>query len=91
MPSRRSSRQSPAAGSAIVNPFEAIAQRMVNAQRNFIEIVRERTSCTEAEAVKAFETLKKLRLIKLDAVGGRYTVKHGAYLEPDALRNAINY
>lgn len=83
--------QSPAAGGATVNPFEAIAQRMVNAQQNFIEIIRERTSCTEAEAVKAFETLKKLRLIKLDAVGGRYTVKHGAYLEPDALRNAMRY
>lgn len=91
MPSPRSSLQSRAASSAIDNPFEAIAQRMVNAQQDFIEIVRERISCTEAEAMKAFETLTKLRLIKLDAVGGRYTVKHGAYLEPDALRNAIHY
>ncbi|CAG9236907.1 hypothetical protein PSP6_700006 [Paraburkholderia tropica] len=82
-------KQSSAAGSA--NPFEAIAQRMANAQRNFIGIIRERTSCTEADATKAFETLKRLRLIKLDAVGGRYTVKHGAYLEPDVLRNAMTY
>ena len=80
----------PASSSDNASPFEAIAQRMVNAQLNFIGIVRERTSCTEAEAVKAFETLKKLRLIKLDAVGGRYTVKHGVYLEPDVLRNAMH-
>ena len=67
--------------------YKAIAQRIVNAHADFLDVVCERTGCTREDAGKAFDTLKKHRLIKLD--GSRYTVTHGIYLEPDVLRNAM--
>ncbi|WP_434716319.1 hypothetical protein [Paraburkholderia sp. A3RO-2L] len=67
------------------------AQRIVNAELGFIKIVMQITGCTEEEGAKALATLRKAKVVKLDAVNGRYTVVHGAYLEPEVLRNAINY
>ncbi|MDR8093120.1 hypothetical protein KPB05_37320 [Burkholderia gladioli] len=68
-----------------------IAQRMVNAENNFIETVQAITGCTREEGEKALNTMRQLRVIKLDAGIGRYTAKHGAFMEPNALRRAIAY
>jgi hypothetical protein len=73
----------------ITNGFQAVAQRIVNAEAHFVGLVREITGCNETEAVKAFGTMRKLKVIKLDAVNGRYNAKHGAFMEATALRNAI--
>lgn len=70
--------------------LKEVAQRIVNAEQNFIGVVREITGCSEADALKVLKTFRKLKVVKLDAVGGRYSVKHGIYLESDVLRNAIN-
>ncbi|WP_049096450.1 hypothetical protein [Burkholderia cepacia] len=71
--------------------FKAIAQRIVNAEENFIETVQEITGCSREEGAKALSTMRKLRVIKLDVGIGRYTVTHGALMEAEALRNAIAY
>ncbi|KWK69107.1 hypothetical protein WT82_15040 [Burkholderia stagnalis] len=68
-----------------------IAQRIVNAEENFIETVQAITGCSREEGEKALNTMRKLRVIKLDVAGGRYMAKHGAFMEADALRNAIAY
>lgn len=68
-----------------------IAQRLVNAEEDFADTVREITGCTRDEAFKALATMCKLKVVKLDAGIGRYTAKHGAFMEADALRNAIAY
>lgn len=68
----------------------AIAQRIVNAEENFIATVREITGCSESEGAKALSTMRNLKVIKLDAAIGRYLPKHGAYMEVDALRSAIS-
>ncbi|WP_423383499.1 hypothetical protein [Burkholderia sp. LMG 32019] len=68
-----------------------IAQRIVNAEENFIETVQAITGCSREEGEKAFNTMRTLRVIKLDLAGGRYMAKHGAFMEADALRNAIAY
>ena len=70
---------------------KAIGQRLANAELNFRDTVCELTGCTEAEAIKAFNVMRKLKVIKLDSGMGRYNAIHGAFMEPDALRNAINY
>ncbi|MBC3871493.1 hypothetical protein [Undibacterium oligocarboniphilum] len=70
---------------------KAIGQRLANAELNFRETVRDLTSCSEEEALKAFNVMRKLKEIQLDSGGGRYNVIHGMYLEPEVLRNAINY
>ena len=69
---------------------QAIAQRIVNAENAFIETLMNR-GFSRAEAVKAMSTMIKLKVAKLDAVGGVINVKHGAFLEPSAIRNAVEY
>ncbi|MDF0506899.1 hypothetical protein POK33_39800 [Burkholderia cenocepacia] len=71
--------------------FKEIAQRIVNAEENFIETVQAITGCSRDEGAKALNTMRKLRVIKLDVGIGRYTVKHGALMGAEALRNAIAY
>ncbi|WP_247391799.1 hypothetical protein [Ralstonia pseudosolanacearum] len=68
-----------------------IAQRLVNAEEDFADTVQEITGCTRDEALKALATMCKLKVVKLDAGIGRYTAKHGAFMEAGALRNAIAY
>lgn len=68
---------------------EAIAQRMVNAENGFIECVCNAIACEAPEARKVLAIYRRLRIVKLDAGIGRYTVAHGIYWEPDSLRNAL--
>lgn len=68
-----------------------IAQRIVKAENEFAATVQEITGCSRDEAFKALATMRKLKVVKLDAVIGRYTAKHGAFMEADPLRNAIKY
>ena len=67
-----------------------IAQRIVNAEEAFIEVLMAKGFNRE-EAVKAMGVMLKLKVAKLDAVSGTIRVKHGIYLEVDVIRNAVNY
>jgi hypothetical protein len=67
------------------------AHRIVTAENNFVESLVRIAGCTEEEARKAMRTMLNLKVAKLDAVIGKINVKHGAFLEPDAIRNAIAY
>lgn len=68
----------------------AMAQRIINAESNFVETLM-RQGFTREEGEKAMRVMLRLKVAKLDAVLGRISVKHGAFLEPDAIRNAVNY
>ena len=72
-----------------VNPFRAIAQRTVNADSRFIELLSSMHGFTETEAVKIFSTYRKLRCIKLDAIGGSWSVKHGEFWDRDVCERAL--
>lgn len=74
-----------------MNGTKEVAQRMVNAENAFIEIVMERIPCTREQAAKALATMIKLKVVKRHLGVSRYQVVHGAYLEPDALWEAVNY
>ena len=67
----------------------SVAQRMVNAEESFIQIIREKGFSRE-EAIKAMGTMLRLKVAKLDPVNGRIDVKHGAFLDAAAIRNAVN-
>jgi hypothetical protein len=67
-----------------------VAQRMVNAENDFRQVIMERGFARD-EANKAMRTMLKLKVAKLDAVNGRISVVHGAYLDHQAIRNAVNY
>lgn len=70
---------------------KAVAQRLANAELHFQQTIRELTGCTDVDALKAFNVMRKLKVIKLDAGIGCYKAIHGVYMERDALRAAINY
>lgn len=69
---------------------EQVAQRMQLAQDNFVEIVQANTNANRVEAVKLLTAYIKNKIVKLDAVGGRYNVKHGAFYDKDVLQKNID-
>jgi hypothetical protein len=71
------------------NPYKAIAQRIINAEEAFTNALVVIAGCTKDEAFKALTTFRKAKAVKLDPVGGRISVVHGAFLAPQAIRRAI--
>jgi hypothetical protein len=69
--------------------FQDIAQRLVNAEENFIGSLMEFGGITRAEATRVFDLYRREKFIKRDAVGGVYNVKHGAFLDRDVIRRAL--
>ena len=72
------------------NGFRDMAQRIENAQANFIDNVCEQFGTTKPQAEKVLAVFKKAKAVKLDAVGGRYNLTHGAYWECDVIQRAID-
>jgi DNA-binding IclR family transcriptional regulator len=67
-----------------------IAQRIVTAENSFVEILMGIAGISRSDAFKALATFRKLKVVKLDPVGGRYTIRHGAYMAADVIRRAVN-
>lgn len=67
----------------------ATANRIVNAENSFIECLMTAASITHAEAEKVLAIYRKSRAVKLDAVGGTLTVKHGAFWDRDVILRAL--
>lgn len=72
-----------------MNEFHQIAQRIVNAEEGFIEIIQEK-GFTRDEAIKFMQAVLRLKLAKLDPVLGRINVKHGALLESKVIRGFVD-
>lgn len=85
-PQRREVKPQPAAPRSA---FADMATRIENARRSFINTLVELAGISEAEAAAVTDFYLKKNMAKLDAVGGRITVKHGSYLDPDAIRRAL--
>ena len=67
-----------------------IAQRIVNAENNFIDTLMTLGDVSRADATKAMRAMLRLKVAKLDAVSGRINVKHGAYLDREVIQRAVN-
>ena len=67
-----------------------IADRMINAVDNFVETIQSISGCNKAEAEKVLAVYRKNKIVKLDAVIGRYSVKHGVFLDKEVIKNAID-
>lgn len=61
------------------------------ARSAFLARLQEITRCTQAEAEKVFQVYQNSRLVALDTSAWRYEVAHGAFLEPDVIRRAIEH
>ncbi len=68
---------------------KAVGQRLANADRHALALIRERTSCTDDEAHSVLALLVRYRLLKLNVGAGRYDAVHGAVWEPATLARAL--
>ena len=67
----------------------AVAQRIVNAEQLFVRNVTEFASLSEDDAYTVFHAFLKAKVIKLDAINGRYDLKHGAFWDKAVFTRAI--
>lgn len=66
-----------------------VAQRLHDADQNFLNTIMSIVDCSREEAQKVLNEYRRAGAVKRDAIGGRYRVTHGVYMEPDIIRNAI--
>lgn len=66
-----------------------VASRMVAAENNFVEVLMNFGEISKADAEKVLAVYRKLKLVKMDAVMGVMSVKHGAYLDKATIANAL--
>ncbi len=71
-----------------MNAYRAIAQRIVNAEERFVEFAMQAAGLTRVEAERALATMRRAKVVKIDAVGGGFTFTHGAFAAADVLRRA---
>lgn len=69
--------------------YAAIAQRMVNAKLALIDTLAACGDLSKAEATKVADAYIAGKLVKADFVIGRYSVKHGALLDRDAINTVL--
>lgn len=67
----------------------AVAQRIVNAEQLFVRNVMEFASLSHEDAYKVLREFVKRKAVKLDAVNGRYDLKHGAFWDKAVFTRAI--
>lgn len=67
-----------------------VASRMVAAENNFIEVLMTVGEISKEDAEKVLVVYRKLKLVKMDAVNGVLSVKHGAYLDKEVIANALS-
>ncbi len=72
-----------------MSPVQAAMQRLANAEDHFAEQVQARIQCTRADGLRVLEVYLKERVVKLDLVGGRFGVVHGAFWDAPVLRRAL--
>lgn len=72
----------------LTNAYRDIATRIVNAETDFAETIATLGNVDMTVARKITTLYLKKKLAKLDPVIGRVNVKHGAYLDPQAIANA---
>jgi hypothetical protein len=76
------------AASDIQPGLKNVASRMDQADASFKDNLKELGGLTDEQAQKAFDYYKENKLIKSDAVMGKHTAKHGAYMDRDVIRKA---
>lgn len=69
--------------------LRAVAQRIANAEQLFVSNVMEFASLSREDAYKVFREFVKRKAVKLDAVNGRYDLKHGAFWDKPVFTRAI--
>ena len=70
--------------------FQDMAERLVNAENDFLQIIQDIANCTQAEAIKVFKVYRNCKVLKYSAGIGRFSVIHGGFLDKETIQLAIN-
>ena len=70
--------------------FRDMAQRIFNADAEFVDSVKEQFGFTDKQANKILTVYIKVKAVKLDPIGGRYNLTHGSFWEAEPMRRAID-
>jgi len=68
---------------------KAVAERIVRAHIDFIETLMNLSNISREDAVKVKDLYLKNKIAKCDAVIGRISVKHGAFLDKEVILRAV--
>lgn len=68
-----------------------MAQRITNAEDDFVAMLVEQHSITIKQAWGVLNTFIKHKMMKLDPVGGVYNVKHGMMLDAKTIAGVVAY
>ena len=71
-----------------INSFQAMAQRLDDAARAFIDHVVDVTGCATTTAFDVLCYFQKHKLVKLSVANGQFYVKDGRLLDRESLDNA---
>lgn len=66
-----------------------VAQRLANAEQRLLDCLQERGGIDAAQAQVVAAYYRKHKLVRLDAVNGDFTIKHGSLMERDTMLRAI--
>ena len=69
--------------------FDDMATRMAGAEENWVESMDEGADLGRGDALLLLAVYKKLKAVKYVAALGRYDVKHGGFLDRDAMGRAL--
>jgi len=68
--------------------FRGMAIRSAEAEERFLAYAEKHGDLTRQQAERALQAFRKAKVIRFDAVGGSFHVKHGGFLERAVLRRA---
>jgi DNA-directed RNA polymerase subunit L len=71
--------------------FRPIAIRMNNADAWLINTLMDAAKIDRVAAVKAANYYIKHKIAKMDAAHGKYSFKHGVFLDAEIIKKASNY
>jgi hypothetical protein len=67
-----------------------IAQRLVNGENDFLEVLMERGGISREDAIKVLDHYRRVKVVKREGLGGRITVKHGEFLDKEVILRALD-
>jgi len=74
-----------------MNGTKQIAIRQVNAQNKFTQSVQEQFGFTQDQAIIIWNVYRKLKLVKVDSIGGQYILTDGRFWDREVMTNALSY
>lgn len=74
---------------AIAPGCRAMATRIDNAESAMVECIATLGGVSSDAAARVFRHYRKIKVVRLDAVSGRYRVTHGAFLDRDVIAKAV--